>query len=126
MARKKAADAAGRKAAGDGLEGEQLAELPFEGALEQLEATARRLEAGDLPLEEALALFETGIALSRRCTETLEAAERRVEILVAERDGQTASSERFDVADLEDDDDFEDGFDEEDEDEEDEDVDPDG
>ena len=60
--------------------------LSLEAALEQLEGTARRLEQGDLPLEEALALFEAGVALTRQCTETLEAAERRIEILVADRD----------------------------------------
>lgn len=58
--------------------------LSFEGALEQLETTVGRLEEGEMPLEEALALFEKGVALSRQCTETLEAAEKRIEILVAE------------------------------------------
>ena len=43
-----------------------------------------RLESGDLPLEEALAAFEEGVRLSRRCSEQLEAAERRIEVLVKE------------------------------------------
>ncbi len=59
--------------------------LSFEGALEQLEETVGRLEEGEMPLEEALALFEQGVQLSRQCTATLEAAEKRVEILVAGR-----------------------------------------
>jgi exodeoxyribonuclease VII small subunit len=71
----------GSSEAADGVES-----LSLEAALEQLEATARRLEQGDLPLEEALALFETGVALTRQCTDTLEAAERRIEILVADRE----------------------------------------
>ena len=58
--------------------------LSFEGALEQLESTVGRLEEGEMPLEESLELFEKGVALSRRCTETLEAAEKRIEVLVAE------------------------------------------
>ena len=58
--------------------------LSFEGALEQLESTVGRLEEGEMPLEESLELFEKGVALSRRCTETLEAAEKRIELLVAE------------------------------------------
>ena len=59
--------------------------LSFEGALEQLETTVARLESGEMPLEEALELFEAGVKLSRQCNETLEAAERRIEILVADR-----------------------------------------
>lgn len=58
--------------------------LSFEGALEQLETTVGRLEEGEMPLEEALTLFEKGVLLSRQCSETLEAAEKRIEILVAE------------------------------------------
>ena len=37
---------------------------------------------GELPLEQALAAFEEGVTLSRRCTAELEAAERRIELLV--------------------------------------------
>ena len=43
-----------------------------------------RLEEGDLPLEAALAAFEAGVALTRRCAARLEAAERRIEVLVQE------------------------------------------
>jgi exodeoxyribonuclease VII small subunit len=59
-------------------------ELGFEGALERLEGLVERLEDGDLPLEDALAAFEEGIALTRRCAEQLERAERRIESLVRE------------------------------------------
>lgn len=58
--------------------------LTFEHALERLEGVVERLESGDLPLEEALAAFEEGVRLSRRCSEQLEAAERRIEVLVQE------------------------------------------
>lgn len=57
----------------------------FENALEQLEGTVARLEQGEMPLEEALELFESGVKLSRQCSATLEEAERRIEILVADR-----------------------------------------
>ncbi len=53
----------------------------FEAALEQLEQRVRRLESGDVPLEEALELFEQGVALARTCHEQLEAAETRVAAL---------------------------------------------
>jgi exodeoxyribonuclease VII small subunit len=57
-------------------------EPSFESALERLEAIVERLEGGELPLEQALAAFEEGVALSRRCTAELEAAERRIELLL--------------------------------------------
>ncbi len=69
---------------GDG--GDPAEPLSFEGALERLEGTVNRLEAGEMPLEEALDLFESGVKLSRQCQETLQAAEQRIEILVADRD----------------------------------------
>ena len=58
-------------------------EPSFESALERLEAIVDRLESGELPLEQALAAFEEGVALSRRCATELEAAERRIELLVS-------------------------------------------
>ena len=61
--------------------------LSFEGALGQLEQTVARLEAGEMPLEEAMELFESGVKLSRHCHQTLQAAEQRIEILVADRAG---------------------------------------
>lgn len=57
-------------------------EPSFEAALEGLEAIVDRLEQGDLELEAALAEFERGVALARRCAGDLEAAERRIEVLV--------------------------------------------
>ncbi len=85
---RKGAAAKKAPAAPDGAEGGDDA-LSFEGALEQLETTVGRLEEGEMPLEEALELFEKGVALSRRCSQTLEAAEKRIEVLVAdESDGQ--------------------------------------
>lgn len=53
----------------------------FEKALSQLEQRVRALEAGDVPLDEALTLFEEGMELSRTCHEQLEAAEVRVAAL---------------------------------------------
>lgn len=58
----------------------------FEEKLESLEAMVERLEAPDLPLEEALAMFEKGMLLSAECRKTLTEAEARVEMLL-EKDG---------------------------------------
>ncbi len=60
------------------------ADIPFEAALEQLEALVDRLEQGELELEDALAAFEEGVALTRRCAGQLDSAERRIEVLVRE------------------------------------------
>jgi exodeoxyribonuclease VII small subunit len=63
-------------------EANELGELAFEGALDELESLVARLEAGDLALEQALATFERGVALSRRCAELLDRAEQRIDELV--------------------------------------------
>lgn len=55
--------------------------LTFEEALAELEEIVERLDAGELLLEEALALFERGQALAAHCGEQLEAASLRVEQL---------------------------------------------
>jgi exodeoxyribonuclease VII small subunit len=66
---------------------------PFEEALKQLEAIVSRLELGDLPLEEALSIFEEGIRLTKLCSQRLNEAERRVNILVRNADSATGGLE---------------------------------
>ncbi len=56
----------------------------FEEALERLEEIVRRMEAGEMTLEESLKAFEEGIKLSRLCTKKLDEADRRVELLLRE------------------------------------------
>ena len=53
----------------------------FEGAIAELETIVRRLEEGDLALEQSLELYERGVRLSRYCHARLEEAERRIEVL---------------------------------------------
>jgi exodeoxyribonuclease VII small subunit len=53
----------------------------FEAAIAELESIVKKLEAGDLPLEASLELYERGVHLSRFCHARLEAAERRIEVL---------------------------------------------
>ncbi len=62
--------------------------LTFEEAYAQLEATVQRLEAGNLSLEESLALYERGMELVRLCTEQLDQAELRVRRLVPSPSGE--------------------------------------
>ncbi|HYM27219.1 MAG TPA: exodeoxyribonuclease VII small subunit [Steroidobacteraceae bacterium] len=54
----------------------------FEEALAELEGLVERLERGDLPLDEALKVFERGVALTRHCQSSLQAAQQKVEILL--------------------------------------------
>ena len=60
----------------------------FETQLAALERIVRELERGDLSLEESLKLFEEGVKLSRECQERLNLAERRIEVLLRDSEGQ--------------------------------------
>ncbi len=67
----------------------------FEEQLTQLETVVKRLELGDLTLEESVQLFEQGMQLSNSCKEQLERAEGRIQVLVETKGG------KIQVADLE-------------------------
>lgn len=69
----------------------------FEKTLASLEETVRVLEAGELPLEEALKRFESGTKLLKRCEKSLQHAEQRVDILLKE--GDDAEPEPFERRD---------------------------
>jgi exodeoxyribonuclease VII small subunit len=56
----------------------------FEESLAELEQLVERMEQGNLPLEDALKLFERGIQLTRACQKSLKEAEQKVRILVEE------------------------------------------
>lgn len=64
----------------------------FEEILNRLNTVVERLEAGDMPLEDSLSLFEEGVRLSRLGAIRLDEAERRVERLLSD-DGKTATTE---------------------------------
>ena len=72
---------------------EQQPVAKFEVSLEELEKIVKELEAGDLPLERSLELFERGVGLSEQCRKQLEEAETRVEMLV--RRGGKMTTEPF-------------------------------
>lgn len=69
------------------MEGE-MAQPTFEGALKRLEEIVTHLERNDLDLEQSLQRFEEGVKLVRFCAGRLDEAERRIEILLADRDGR--------------------------------------
>ena len=53
----------------------------FEAAIAELESIVKKLEEGDIALEQSLSLYERGVRLSKYCHERLEAAEKRIELL---------------------------------------------
>jgi len=71
----------------------------FEASLQKLEQIVGQLEEGDLSLEESLKLFEDGVKLSRACQERLDQAERRIEILLKDDEGNS-TLEPLDETDL--------------------------
>lgn len=60
----------------------------FEEALKELEGIVKKLESGEAKLEESLGLFERGVKLSRFCSQKLEEAEKKIEMLVKDSRGE--------------------------------------
>lgn len=70
-------------------------EASFEGDLESLESIVTALEEGGLSLDDALKQFESGIKLARRCEKALSEAEKKIEVLTRNADGEL-EAEPFD------------------------------
>ena len=73
-----------------------VAELPFEEALAELETIVQRLEKGDVALEESIQIYERGEALKRRCETLLREAEARVEKITRDASGKATGTEPLD------------------------------
>lgn len=73
-----------------------IAALPFEAALKELEAIVSRLEKGDATLEQSVELYERGERLKARCDSLLQAAEARIEKIALGADGAPKGSEPLD------------------------------
>lgn len=65
-----------------------MAEPKFEKDLEKLEKIVEALEEGELSLDDSLKKFEEGIKLGRRCEKALSAAEKKIEVLMKNADGE--------------------------------------
>jgi len=65
-----------------------VAEQKFEDTFQKLESIVKRLEDGNLSLEESLKAFEEGVRLSRLCSKKLDEAEKKVEVLLKDQDGR--------------------------------------
>ena len=65
----------------------------FEEQMASLEGVVERLEHGELPLEEAVRLFEEGMRLTAACRKALDAAEGRLQVLSARPGGEMVATE---------------------------------
>jgi exodeoxyribonuclease VII small subunit len=72
-----------------------VTEMSFEDALRALEEIVTRLERGDVPLEDSIALYERGAALKKQCESRLNAAQMRVEAIRLAEDGTPKGTEPF-------------------------------
>lgn len=69
--------------------------VPFEESVKQLAEIVDKLEAGDLPLDEAVALFESGMQIAKRSQAQLDRAEKKVEELLAVDEEGTPVTREF-------------------------------
>ena len=74
----------------------ETANLNFEDALKQLEDIVRKLESGDVPLDQSIALYSRGEELRNLCQTRLEAAQAKIEKITLDRDGKPAGTSGFD------------------------------
>ena len=75
-----------------------MKDINFEEAMTKLEGEVKRLESGNMTLDESIAAFEEAVKLIRVCNEKLESAERRVRILTESADGSITDLP-FDLSD---------------------------
>ena len=74
-----------------------IAEMSFEEALRALEITVRQLESGEVPLDESIALYERGEELRKACQTRLDAAQARIDKIVATSEGRASGTVPFDT-----------------------------
>jgi exodeoxyribonuclease VII small subunit len=77
--------------------GPDIAAMTFEQALKALEDVVRRLEGGEVPLDESIGLYERGEQLRRDCQARLDAAQARIDKIVAGPDGRASGAVPFDA-----------------------------
>ena len=75
-----------------------MKKMNFEEAIKKLESEVKKLESGNMTLDESIDAFEQAIKLVKICNDKLENAERRVRILTEEADG-SISDAPFDIDD---------------------------
>jgi exodeoxyribonuclease VII small subunit len=76
-----------------------ITKLTFEDALRALEDVVRKLESGEVPLDDSISLYERGEALRKHCQARLDAASARIDKIVAGPNGTVAGIQPFDDQD---------------------------
>ncbi|WP_188914487.1 exodeoxyribonuclease VII small subunit [Salinarimonas ramus] len=74
-----------------------IAQMPFEAALAELEEIVRKLEQGSVPLEDSIRIYERGEALKKHCETLLKSAEARIEKIGLGPDGTVRGAAPLDV-----------------------------
>jgi exodeoxyribonuclease VII small subunit len=74
-----------------------IAGMPFEQAMKELEGIVTRLERGDVPLEDSIAIYERGERLKEHCEALLRRAEARIEKITLGADGKPTGTQPLDV-----------------------------
>ena len=77
--------------------GPDISQMTFEDALKALEDVVRKLETGEVPLDQSIELYERGEKLRKHCQARLDAAQARIEKIVAGPDGKAVGVEPFDA-----------------------------
>lgn len=73
-----------------------ISAMSFEDALRALEDVVRRLESGDVPLDDSISLYERGEALRKHCQARLDAAQARIERIVTGPGGEPVATRPLD------------------------------
>ena len=74
-------------------------DINFEDAMKELEKIAEEREKGNLSLDESVSKFEDGMKLSKKCSDLLDTAEKKITMLI--NDNGTIKEENFNVANIE-------------------------
>jgi exodeoxyribonuclease VII small subunit len=74
-----------------------IAEMPFEKALHELEQIVSQLERGDVPLEKSIEIYDRGNRLKAHCEQLLKKAELKVEVITQSADGKAAGTRPLDI-----------------------------
>ncbi len=75
-------------------------DINFEDAMKELEQIAEELEKGNLSLDESVSKFEDGMKLSKKCSDLLDTAEKKITMLI--NDNGTIKEEKFNVENIDD------------------------
>ena len=75
----------------------EISDMSFDDALRALEDVVRKLESGEVPLDESIGLYERGEKLRAHCQARLDAAQARIEKIVQGADGKASGTVPFEA-----------------------------